>query len=351
MVFVPLSAPGDRVRARVERVHASHARARLVEVLHPGPERVEPPCALYGQCGGCSWMHLSERGQLDGYEAIVRESFARIGRILSLPPIEVLRSPERLGYRSRARVVAGPRSVGFRASGSRGVVDVGRCGVLDIETQRQLSRLRSEPPRRAMEVEVRGFGDEVAVSGDALHVGPESFFQANRLLWDAWQARVAAVCGRGRCLVELYAGVGFYTVALTRRFDRVVAVERGIAAEDARRNTTAEVIHAAAEEWAPLHLAGVAPEVVLVNPPRVGCDASVLQAVRRAAPRRCVYASCEPTTLARDVRLLSPDYRVMEILLIDALPQTHHVEVLCVLDRNSAESSTGNVLTAGDGDS
>jgi tRNA/tmRNA/rRNA uracil-C5-methylase (TrmA/RlmC/RlmD family) len=346
VIFVPLTAPGDRVRAEVVREHARYAHARLLEVLHPGPDRREPPCSLFGHCGGCTWMHLSEGLQRAARVEIVRDALARIGGVNHLPPVELLASPESFRYRARARVAVEAGRVGFRERGSRRVVDVEDCAVLDAETQHALARLRADPPRGPTEVEIVGFGGEARVGKGVLRVGKGAFFQANRFLWEPWQSAVAEACGEGGCLVELYAGAGFYTVLLTERFARVVAVERGTAARSARANTEAEIVKADAELWAPEHLPKLAPEVVLLNPPRKGCHVSVSGAIRDAAPGRVVYVSCEPTTLARDVARLSEFWRVTKLVVIDALPQTHHVEVICVLEYNKPRPRRGNVLTS-----
>jgi 23S rRNA (uracil1939-C5)-methyltransferase len=345
VIFVPLTAPGDRVRVEIVRVYTRYARASLLEILEPGPDRVEPPCPYFGRCGGCSWMHLSDEAQRAERVRIVRDALERVGRVPDVPAPSVLPSPRSLGYRSRARVAASHRAVGFRARGSRRVVDVARCLVLDPETGRELERLRARPPRASTEIEVRGFGEKVDVGGTMLRVGRRAFFQPNRALWAGWQSAVADRCGRGRSLVELYAGVGFYTVLLTSRFSHVVAVERSTAARDARANTTAAVVRADATDWAPKNLGVIAPDVVLANPPRTGCHPSVLNAVLDAGPRRFVYVSCDPATLARDVGRLLQHYRVIDLLVIDALPQTHHVEVICVLERRHMDFSTENVLT------
>ncbi len=351
VVFVPLTAPGDRVRVEVVRGYARYARARLVEVLRPGPDRREPPCPLFGRCGGCTWMHLTEELQRAARVEIVRDALARIGGVNALPPIEWLPSPASLRYRARARVAVEGGRVGFRERASRRVVDVEGCAVLDAETQQALARLRARPPRGPTQIEIAGFGEKARVGDRVLQVGAGAFFQANRLLWEAWQNTVAEACGRGECVVELYAGAGFYTVLLTERFARVVAVERGPAARSARANTTAEVVGADAERWAPEHLARLAPEVVLVNPPRRGCHVSVSEAIRDAAPARVVYVSCEPTTLARDVRRLSEFWRVTKLVVIDALPQTHHVEVICVLEYDKATPKQDRELTSSTVDS
>jgi 23S rRNA (uracil1939-C5)-methyltransferase len=270
----------------------------------------------------------------------VRDALQRIAGVEDLPDIRLLASPISLGYRARARVAVEGDRVGFRERGSHRVVDVTRCAVLDPETQDELTRLRARPPRGPTDVEIVGFGKEVRVGGRAIRVGSGVFFQANRGLWEAWQAAVADACGCGSCLVEFYAGAGFYTILLTEQFDRVVAIERGPGARSAQVNTSAEVVAAEAERWAPEHLSRVAPEVVLLNPPRTGCHPSVLRAIEDAAPRRVVYVSCEPTTLARDVKRLSGFGCVNGLLVIDALPHTHHVEVVCAIGpKNSGSQS------------
>ncbi len=112
----------------------------------------------------------------------------------------------------------------------------------------------------------------------------------------------------------------------------MVAVERSPAARDARRNARTVVFEAACEDWAPRELAAFAPELVLLNPPRGGCHQSVSDAVRASRPGRIVYVSCEASTLARDVERLGADFRIARLAVLDALPQTHHVEVVAVLE-------------------
>lgn len=331
-VFVPLAAPGDRVRARVTRVERRFARAEIEAVLAPGPSRREPPCEYYGRCGGCTWLHLDEAEQSRARIALVCEALERIAHVQNLPPIEHVPSPAALGYRSRARVAHARGRVGFRARASHEVIDIERCAVLDSRTETELMRVRASRPRGEGELEIRGYGDRIELGGSRLAVGISAFFQANRLLWERWRALVVEACGAGERACELYCGVGFYTQALCANFARVVAVERSPAARDARVNTTAEVFEAACEDWAARNLAAFAPELVLVNPPRTGCHQNVSDAIRAARPLRLVYVSCDAPTLARDVARLGPDFRLARIVVLDALPQTHHVEVIAVLE-------------------
>jgi 23S rRNA (uracil1939-C5)-methyltransferase len=280
-------------------------------------------------------MHLEEPVQRAARRAIVRDALERIGGLRDLPQFEEIEAPEPLGYRARARVAYEAGRIGFRAAGSREIVDVVRCLVLDGATQDALDALRSTPPRGAGEVELRGFGSSLRVGDRHYRVGPGAFFQANRPLWARWLGAVLEACGGGDLAVELYAGVGFYTAGLADHFARVIAVERSRAARDLARNVPprVRVERATAERFATEKLPGLTPDLALVNPPRAGCHRSVLNAIERARPLRLVYVSCEPSTLARDLSRLTCAFRVKAICVMNALPQTHHVETICTLEQ------------------
>lgn len=329
VVFVPGAAPGDRLRCRVGAVSRRFLRAELLEVLSPGPGRRESPCAYSVRCGGCDWLHLDEAVQSEARRQFLRDALQRIGGFASIPEIEWLASPDSLGYRALARVALDSGAIGFRARRSHEVVDIDHCRVLAESTQAALSELREAPPPRTAEVEIRGFEGEAA----GLRASTSAFVQANQSLWQAWPACVAELCGSGSLLVELYAGIGFFTVALEKRFERTVAVERSHAAADLRHNTRAEVHQLPAEKFATQILPELSPDAVLLNPPRVGCDPSVIDAVAARNPERVVYVSCDAATLARDLKRLGAGFELKRVVSIDALPQTSHVEALVRLDR------------------
>jgi len=326
-IFVPLTAPGDLARVRVHQVRERFARAHLLSIEEPGKRR-EPACPYFARCGGCSWLHVPEATQTEARIRILRDALQRIAKRSDLPPIESRESPRTLGYRARARVAYAAGRVGFRMRGSHEIVPIEHCAVLDEPTQLELEQLRRRPPHGRGEREIRGFD----VRAEGLQVSPGAFFQANRSLWRDWATLVAQCCGSGDVLLELFAGVGFYTVQLERRFERVLAVEQALSAADLRVNTRAEVFGTSVETFLQTYAWDPMPNVVLMNPPRIGCSREVMEALSEHLPRRIVYVSCEPSTLARDLGRLPTQYRIVRIVALDALPQTHHVEAIVVLE-------------------
>jgi len=327
VVFVPRTAPGDLVRVELEQLHARFARARLVEVIEPGQRR-EPACPHFSSCGGCSWLHIPETVQSQARLQIVGDALRRIAKWSRVPALEHLDSPRALGYRARARVAYARGEVGFRSRGSHRVIPVRHCMVLDEETQRELSELWERVPRGQGEREIRGFAETV----QGLHVGRGAFFQANRWLWQPFVELVSELCGEGALLLELYAGVGFFTAPLQARFERVIAVEHARSAADLARNTRAEVHRTPVEEFLARYDFQPRPDAVLLNPPRTGCAKGVLARIATSRPDRIVYVSCDPSTFARDLSEVSGVYALKRVVVLDALPQTHHVELVALLE-------------------
>ena len=330
VVFVPGAAPGDHLRCRIDQVRRNFARAHWTEILEPGPGRRAPACRYADRCGGCDWLHLTEDVQSGARRAFIRDALERLGGFRDVPEIESLPSPKSLAYRALARVSLGPVGIGFRARRSHRVVDIDECVVLTAAAQQALEQLRQNPPSGSRsDVVIRGFGNDVV----GLRASDSAFVQANQLLWERWPQRVAGLCGSGSLLIELYAGIGFFTAAVESNFEQVVAVERSGAARDLRHNTRATVHHVSSELFAATGFAKLEPDVVLLNPPRIGCDPSVIDAIAASPTRRVVYVSCDAATLARDLKRLGSDFELKEVVWVDALPQTSLTESIVQLDR------------------
>src|SRR5712691_315727 len=256
-VMVALAAPGDRVRVRIDRVKGNVAFASIYEVIEPSPVRVEPPCQYFGRCGGCDFQQLTYQAQLDAKVEIIKDCLRRIGRIENIPDFQITPAPNAWHYRTRAQWQYDSirRRLGYFEGGSRRVCDVAECAVLAPELQQTLSDLRERMLDGSLPEEARDFravaGDDGVsiappirgssptvregsgltardvtrnIRGETYRLNAESFFQAND---DLLPQLIDAAIGEahGETAVELYCGVGLFTVPLARRFTRVVAIE------------------------------------------------------------------------------------------------------------------------------
>jgi 23S rRNA (uracil1939-C5)-methyltransferase len=367
VTFVSLALPGERVRAALVERKPRFQRARTVHVLHPSPARVTPPCPIFGTCGGCHWQHATYAEQLNLKTAVLRDQLVRTAG-LPTPPIEdPIPSPLEWHYRNRAQLVPlpGAREVGFRRALTHDVVPVEHCYISDEAInhviaaapwsdipERSWSRveqidLRVAPGQPPL-VRVIGPGHTVALAslryalaGLQFDVPGDAFFQVNlgvaELLVQA--AREWLAPQPTDHVVDAYGGVGTFALALASHAQHVTLIESAGSALDAVnanaalnripniRTVAATVEHALAAMPAPLDL-------VLVDPPRKGCGPAVVSQIVRLAPRRLVYVSCEPSTLARDARqLVAAGYRLARTRVVDMFPQTYHLESLSLFER------------------
>ena len=365
VIFVPFTAPGDRVRVRITACRSSYARGVVEVLLEPSPQRVDPACAVFGSCGGCAWQHVDYAAQLEAKRKIVSAALLRIGGLalpddatLSITPSE---SPYR--YRTRSRVMVSAGKVGFRRRRSHALSATRHCPVLVDELEARLSGLADDPPGTDAEWELvagrsadldepvtravplpaaGGSRLSLLVGEDRIGVSPGVFVQSNGGLLDALSRAVATAAGTGRRAFDLFCGAGFFTLGLARNFDEVVAVESNpVAAGDLEVNlreagvdnvrVLARSVEAALDDadFSRLH-----PDRVVVDPPRSGLGEAVAERIAGFEPERIVYLSCDPATLARDLSIFKHcGYRLIAIECFDLFPQTPHVEMLAVVGR------------------
>ena len=357
-VLVSLAAPGDELRVQVEREQGNVLFASVVEVLAPSPVRIEPPCPYFGRCGGCDFQQLTYEAQLAAKADIIADCLQRITRMDHVPPITVHPSPNNWRYRVRAtwQIDQAKREIGYYERGSRRVCDVAECAVLLPELQETLARVRStdwlEFPPELKHLDVVTGEDDVSLAppfGEfetnelSLRVGSEvyqynaqAFFQINPALLPQLMEFALSDAG-GETALDLYCGVGLFTLPLARRFARVVGVEgNSVATRFARRNlqqaglTNARVVTASVAEW----MRSKSGEVnfILLDPPRAGAESAVIKGMLELHPQRISYVSCDPATLARDLKkLIAGGYAIESVAGFDLFPQTHHVETVVLL--------------------
>jgi len=406
IAFVAGALPGERIKFQRRGFHKSHDEAELIEILEASPDRVTPRCAHFGVCGGCALQHLDPAAQIASKQKELQANLERIGNVSPdewLPP---LLGPH-WNYRRRARlssryVTKKERSlVGFREKQGKYVADVKRCEVLaepvaslvgtlaDLLTSMtrrtsipqievalsdgervlvvrvldplpddDLDKLREFERAHGLRILLQpgGLDSIVPLTPGAvdlhyrlddlkLEFGPTDFVQVNAAINQAMVTRAIELLqiGPSDRVLDLYCGLGNFTLPMARKAREVVGVEGeagliGRARANARLNgiTNAEFhvadLSVAPEKGIPWMRGGF--DQVLLDPPRVGAR-EVLSAVAHIAPRRVVYISCHTGSLARDLGILTHEmgFRLRAAGVLDMFPHTTHVESVAVLER------------------
>ncbi|MDP0500902.1 MAG: class I SAM-dependent RNA methyltransferase [Verrucomicrobiota bacterium JB022] len=386
VVMVPFALPGERVKARVWRNKKNYSDADLVEVLEPSPDRQDPPCPIFGQCGGCQYQHYSYDRQLDWKTKQIADLIRRIGKLPVYPKIEGAEapnshalgverchgSPKQYGYRSKITPHY-PRPepgkdfpIGFQYAASRAIIDVPQCPIasdaINAALPGERQRIRDDAPlgkkkmggtllmRDAEEGVVTNNRATVTeeVFGKRFQFVAGEFFQNNpHILPDMVQYaldQAAAPLENGtspRYLCDTYCGVGVFGICGADRFDLVYGVEVSdtavkLARANAALNQVRNISFFSGESqriFANLN-SPADQTVMLIDPPRKGCDTVFLRQLFRYGPARVVYVSCGPDTQARDLEdFVRAGYMPTRIQPFDLFPQTRHIENVITLDK------------------
>jgi 23S rRNA (uracil1939-C5)-methyltransferase len=385
-VFVSLAAVGDRLRVKVDREKGKVAFANIVEILEPSPDRIEPPCPYFGRCGGCDFQQLNYAAQLRAKVGIVRDALRRIGKIDWQEEIEIVPSPREWNYRTRVQWKRDGKKLGYFERNSHHVQDVEICPIIAPSLQKELAGWREK-----IKTEYVNFGEIQAVSADeqvswqfndAQSNFDENFYAANKdaekeeIRLDEFDNAASEISlkineftykfsasgffqvnheilpqvleralqnAQGNLALDLYCGVGLFSLPLAKRFAQVAGIEGNrasveFAAENAAQAELSNIKFETA--WVGDWLAKNAeelPEVdlILLDPPRTGSERETINRLIELKPKQIVYVSCNPTTLARDLKLLveSNVFVIENITAFDFFPQTHHVETVVKLRR------------------
>lgn len=420
-IFVANGLPGEKAKIKVIKVKKGYGYGRLIELYEPSAGRIEAPCTVYKQCGGCQLQHLSYEGQLQAKHKQVKEVLARIGKIehVVVHPVIGMNHPWR--YRNKAQVPVGEREgglvAGFYKERSHDIIDMESCLIqqamndIVVQTVKQICEQYNIPayneqthrgilrhimarygattkevmvvlitrteelPHKKKVVEeivkripnVKSIVQNInpkrtnVIMGERTHVlwGSEyiydyigdiqfaisarSFYQVNpeqtKVLYEK-ALEYAELTGR-ETVIDAYCGIGTISLFLAKNAKKVYGVEIvPEAIEDAKRNaalngiTNVEFAVGEAEAVIPKwYEQGINADCIVVDPPRKGCDETLLQTMIAMKPKRIVYVSCNPATLARDLRMLEDGgYQTLEVQPVDMFPHTVHVECVAKLE-------------------
>lgn len=336
VIFVPLTAPGDKVRARITEVKKSFARAELDDILVRGPSRRKAPCPYYGECGGCNWQHVEYTEQLRQKQNAVHHLIGRNHPDAVLEPVRP--SPSEWRYRRRVQLHTENGKAGFLKRGSHQIVDIKDCIITQEMVTARFEPLRLSSLLRRRKFEV-GSDESGAPYEIDLEKDPYIFMQVNpqqnqnmitRVIDEVREAKVSRV-------FDLYCGAGNFSIPLAREFQHmpVLGIEASPASSQrGREKGSAHKMLSIETGDTATYLARqstLTDAAVVMDPPRAGVEDKVLALLKRLRPKRIIYVSCHPATAARDWGRLSPEYKLLRVQPFDMFPQTDHIELISVL--------------------
>jgi tRNA/tmRNA/rRNA uracil-C5-methylase (TrmA/RlmC/RlmD family) len=347
-IFVPYTIEGERVSAEIVREKRQFAEAELVNINESSSYRVEPQCPYFGRCGGCAYQHIDYEHQLAVKWRQVRDILQRIGKLKNIPLRPIIPSPQQYRYRNRITVHAQEGVIGFFRRDSHRLIDIECCPISSDEVNRALAELRAQRRVRDGHYALR------ASSGSRV------FSQTNDAVATALRDLIVGlVSGNQQLLIDAYCGAGFFAKALLDKFQRVMGIDWDkFAIAAARENATGKETYIAGDVEAELQQVGAVPPnqsarkdehardgrlrsiastferertVLIVDPPASGLSANVRKAIVDLAPATLIYVSCNPPTLARDLRDLNDKFTIDSVTPLDMFPQTAEIEVAACL--------------------
>ena len=377
---MPRSAPGDLIEPADLRLHKRFARAKIGALVEAGPGRVAPKCGHYDRdrCGGCQWQHLDLERQRAAKSAIIGDALRRLGKLDVADP-EVVPADAEFEYRTKVTLARGRDGrLGLHKEGEPDrIFALEKCELIAPALQQVWERLRplqSQLPKETERVVLRldrdgavhiivetsgqqvwpagplgplaviwwrpeGGSPRVVAGGDGRTAYPATVFeQVNPSMGDKVRQWAVAQAGevRGKHCWDLYAGIGETTAMLVERGATVESIEGDRRAVEValkhpglRNSDFGQALAGKVEDL----IGGLrAPDLVITNPPRVGMEERAVEGLKRAGPKRIVYVSCDPATLARDLVRLGDGWRVVAVRGFDLFPQTAHVETVLTLE-------------------
>ena len=334
-VFVPYTIEREVVSAEIVREKKQFAEAELVDVKQSSPDRVAPQCPYFGRCGGCAYQHIDYQHQLEIKWRQVRDALQRIGKQKDVPMRPIIPSPRQYVYRNRITVHALDGVIGFFRRDSHRLIDVECCPISRDEVNQALAKLREQKHVRDGHYTLRA-GSE-----------PRIFSQVNDEVAQALRDLIVGLVPPNQdLLIDAYCGAGFFAKALLDKFERVIGIDWDrFAIAAAKKNGSEKEMYIAGDvegeltrsdrfvalEGETLRVESRRSMTLIIDPPATGLSEGVRAAIMDLAPETLIYVSCNPPTLARDLKNLREKFAIESVTPFDMFPQTAEIEMVAHL--------------------
>ena len=332
-IFVPYTIQDELVSAEIVREKKQFAEAELVEVKKSSPHRTTPECPYFGHCGGCAYQHIVYEHQLAIRWRQVGDVLKRIGKLKEIPVRPIIPSPKQYGYRNRITVHAQDGVIGFFRGNSHRLIDVEQCPISSDEVNRELTELRRRNPRDGHYTLRTSAGQRV-------------FSQTNdEVAYALRNLVVDLVPSNQDLLIDAYCGAGFFAKALLDKFRHIVGIDWDrfaiAAAKEGASEKEAYFAGDVEEELArtaessffetKIGQSSQRSLTLIVDPPATGLSEKVRRTILNLAPTTLIYVSCNPATLARDLKELQGRFTIDSVTPLDMFPQTAEIEAVAHL--------------------
>ena len=330
-VFIPFTIDTETVSAKITREKKQFAEAEVVDLKQGSPHRVEPTCPYFGHCGGCAYQHIDYAHQLDIKSRQVRDVLQRIGKLENVPMRPLIPSPLDYGYRNRVTVHAQDGVIGYFRRESHRLIDVEQCPIAMDEVNRELTDLRARKvPDGHYTLRAR--------------FGPRIFSQTNDGVANALRDLIIdLVPANQQLLVDAYCGAGFFAKALLDKFERIIGIDWDrFAIAAANENASEKESYTAGDIETGLRSVfrdcDAHRTTLIVDPPATGLTTRVRETIIDLMPATFIYISCNPATLARDLKDFQKKFEIKSVTPLDMFPQTAEIEVVAELHRRGRTS-------------
>ena len=340
VIFIRHGIPGERVIVEIESVGKSFSRGNVVQILELSKDRVTPPCAYAGICGGCDFQHIEIKAQRALKSDVISEQFSRIAKrelLIDGAPIVVEEIAEPLHWRTRTGVnISSKGEMGYYKSRSHDVVAISDCPALVPELEFAEKARKKYSPGTRIDLAVPNY----RVGNHTFQVSPDSFWQSHK---DAPRVLTEAVISYadlrdGDYVLDLYGGVGLFTAAIGDYLGTTGHIELIEGSKSATADAKVNFAHDPRVEIRTGDVGKILPriskaDVIVLDPPREGAGREVISEIGRLRARRVIYVACDPAALARDVTYLEEaGYRMVTMRAFDLFPMTHHIECVALFE-------------------